>query len=521
MEIAYMILVSQEPSAPLEMPWKKCIAVGRAYDLLRDDLLQHLRYLQAEIGYKYCRFHALFHDDMNVVSRDADGQLVYHWHHVDKVYDALLAMGLRPFVELNPMPSVLASGTQKMFHYRMNVTPPKDYSEWQALVFNFTRHCVQRYGLDEVRQWYFEVWNEPNLSGFWSGTRDEYWKLYDAAAAGVKSVDSKLRIGGPATSKGSWVAEMIEHCVQKEVPIDFVSTHLYPQDEYVQYEDRQNSPHAVGEFFANTVRGVQETVRNSALPDLEIHWTEWNTQSTDSTANITWGDNIYVDALFGASFIAKNCLQTDDMCDSLCYWTASDIFEEGPIPSSPFSSTYGLVTIHGIAKAHCNAFRALAKLRGPRLQTTLASSTPQGCGVCATQESGVTHLLLWNHKSIETPLQSDWQDTLRIEGISQKHVVVLSHVRAGAGSSYESWLAMGRPQNLSNAQEKLLRAHAEPHYSVHLLEPQNDTLEISFTLAPNEVVYIECSPADSASNTRRAQEEEFAKWDQLMGEKSR
>jgi hypothetical protein len=175
--------------------------------------------------------------------------------------------------------------------------------------FNFTRHCVQRYGLDEVRQWYFEVWNEPNLSGFWSSTRDEYWKLYDAAAAGVKAVDSKLRIGGPATSKANWVAEMIEHCVQNDVPIDFVSTHLYPQDEYVEYEDREGSPHTLGEFFVDMVRGVQETVRNSALPDLEIHWTEWNTQSTDSTANITWGDNIYVDTLFGASFIAKNCLQ--------------------------------------------------------------------------------------------------------------------------------------------------------------------------------------------------------------------
>lgn len=516
-----MIVVGQESSAPLKMPWKNCISVGRAYDLTRDDLLEHLRFLQQEIGYKYCRFHALFHDDMNVVSRDANGQLIYRWHHIDKVYDSLLAMGLRPFVELNPMPSALASGTQKMFHYAMNVTPPADYSEWQSLVFNFTRHCVQRYGIDEVRQWYFEVWNEPNLSGFWSGTKDEYWQLYDAAAAGVKAVDSKLRIGGPATSKANWIADMIEHCVHNDVPLDFVSTHLYPQDEYVQYEDRKGSPHALGAFFADTIRGVQETVRASALPDLEIHWTEWNTQSTDSTANITWGDNIYVDSLFGASFIARNCIETDEACDTLCYWTASDIFEEGPIPSSPFSATYGLVTIHGIAKAHCNAFRALAKLRGPRLETQLASSTPQGCGVCATREGAITHVLLWNHKLVETPEQSRWQATLRLEGLTQKQVAVLSHIRAGAGSPYESWLDMGRPQNLSNAQQKLLRAHAEPHHSFQVIEPAEGAVQIAFDLGPNEVIYIECSPADATMNAPMSQHEEFVEWDRLMGEKSR
>jgi xylan 1,4-beta-xylosidase len=427
-----MIVVGPQSSEPLKMPWKNAISVGRAYDLTRNDLLEHLRYLQREIGYKYCRFHALFHDDMNVVIRDANGQLRYQWHHVDKVYDSLLSIGLRPFVELNPMPSALASGTQRMFHYRMNVTPPKHYEEWRDLVFNFTQHVVQRYGLDEVRQWYFEVWNEPNLSGFWSGTKDEYWKLYDAAAAGVKAVDASLRIGGPASSKANWIAEMIEHCVENDVPLDFVSTHLYPQDEYVEYEDRIGSPHEVGEFFADTVRSVQQTVRDSARPDLEIHWTEWNTQSTDSTANVTWGDNVYVDNLYGASFIARNCVALDGVCDTFCYWTASDIFEEGPIPTAPFSATYGLVTIHGIPKAHCNAFRLLSKMRGRVLETDLKDA-PAGFGLCATREADTTHVLLWNHKIVEAPEQATWRDTLRFSGMEQSQLATCAHIRSSAG----------------------------------------------------------------------------------------
>ena len=111
----------------------------------------------------------------------------------------------------------------------------------------FAKHLVRRYGLDEVRKWYFEVWNEPNLSGFWSGTKNEYFKLYKASADGLKSVDGGLRIGGPASSKANWIQDMIDYCTDNGVPLDFISTHLYPQDEQVDYPDRKGSPYGVGE----------------------------------------------------------------------------------------------------------------------------------------------------------------------------------------------------------------------------------------------------------------------------------
>jgi xylan 1,4-beta-xylosidase len=268
------------------------------------------------------------------------------------------------------------------------------------------------------------------------------------------------------------------------------------------------------------VRGVQETVRASARPDLEIHWTEWNTQSTDSTANITWGDNVYVDNLFGAGFIARNCIALDGACDTFCYWTASDIFEEGPIPSAPFSATYGLVTIHGIPKAHCNAFRLLSRLRGRVLETQLQDAPP-GCGLCATRQGDTTHVLLWNHALVENAERTTWNDTLRMDSGGQELLATLAHVRAGAGSPYESWLDMGRPQNLSPAQEKLLRAHAEPHYTAQQLAASEGAGEIPFTLGPNEILYIEIAPVESGAHASRDADEEFAHWDRLMGEKSR
>lgn len=148
-------------------------------------------------------FHAIFDDDMNVVVRRKDGTLAFQWYQVDQVYDALLKMGIRPFVELNPMPKELASGTQTMFGYKMNVTPPKSYQEWSALIEAFASHLIVHYGAEEVRQWYFEVWNEPNLKGFWSGSKEGYFKLYAASAFALKKVDKQLRIGGPASATGA------------------------------------------------------------------------------------------------------------------------------------------------------------------------------------------------------------------------------------------------------------------------------------------------------------------------------
>jgi len=384
------------------MPWRNCIAVGRAQNLLRADLLAQMEYAQKIMGYRYCRFHAIFDDQLNVVSRDPKtGKIFFQWHEVDQVYDALLKLGIRPFVELNPMPKALASGIQTMFDYQMNVTPPKSYEEWGYLIESFTRHLVDRYGLDEVRQWYFEVWNEPNLGAFWSGTQDDYWKLYESSARAIKRIDEKLRVGGPASSKANWVKEIISYTSKNKIPLDFVSTHLYPQDEQVQYPDRKGSPYPVGEFFSATIREVEKWVRESERPDLEIHWTEWNTQSAASAAQITWGDNIYVDNLYAASFIVRNCINVDNSCKTLSYWVLSDIFDEGGIPHTPYSTRYGLLNIYGIPKASFNAFRLLRKMEGNIMKVQIDKRLPKGKGCLATRDRGLTKVILWNQNFVE------------------------------------------------------------------------------------------------------------------------
>ncbi|MEO8614734.1 MAG: beta-xylosidase [Luteolibacter sp.] len=520
-----MKIDSLTSSAPLRRPWKNGIAVGRAFDLTRTDLLQHLGWLQREIGFRTCRFHALFHDDMAVVRRRRDGSLVYQWHHIDKVYDSLLALGLKPFVELNPMPAALASGPETMFHYEMNITPPHVWSEWQDLVSAFTRHCVERYGLGEVRSWHFEVWNEPNLSCFWSGTKEDYFQLYAHAARAVKSVDAELKIGGPASSKAHWIEDLIDFCQNKNVPLDFISTHLYPQDEFVEFADRASSPHAPGQFFQDTVRAAKQTIAHSKMPGLPIHWTEWNTQIATSAKDVTWGGNRYVDSLHGGSFVVRQMVELDEAADTFIYWVASDIFEEGPIPCTPFSHTYGLLTIHGLPKAAANAFRLLERLRGPRLALESDPLSPF-CGAVATQEGKGIHALFWNDVPPEITAPHTWCEIIQVrvpETSGNRWLLTTSHIRAGAGSSFETWEAIGKPIHLSPAQLEMLRVQSEPATAARLLSSIGGIIELDVALAANEVLHFELRPCEpeSGEKSELLTPEEYAKIEAQLGEKSR
>lgn len=510
---------SERPaSTPLRKPWKNAIAVGRAYELLRQDVLEHLRLVQKTIGYRHCRFHGLFHDEMAVVARRKDGALAFRWHQIDKIYDSLLALGLKPFVELNGMPVALASGTQTIFDWRLNVTPPTDYAEWGQLVEAFARHLLDRYGLDEISTWYFEVWNEPNLGGFWSGTKEEYWKLYDASAHALKRVDPSLRVGGPASSKASWITDIIDHCVTTGAPIDFVSTHLYPQDEYVDYRDREGSPHALGDFFIDTVHRVQQEVKSSALPHLEIHWTEWNSLSTDRSSNISWTNNPSVDSVFGAALVCDVCTRLDNAADTLCWWVATDIFEESGMPQSEFSRTYGLVTINGLPKATFHAFEFLNRLRGSRLALENAEPLPPGCGLHCTREGDTTHVLLWHRRQLELDQQPNWQAELTLPDLPTQPLCIESRIRPGAGSAWETWNALGSPQTLSPAEMRLLRAHAQPE--VRLIEAQSDGM-ITLRLDAAEVLHLEIRPKGQTALPKTNLRDALALWEKQMGEKSK
>src|SRR5580698_8075251 len=207
--------------------WEHTVGSDHALMALRADWQQQLRRARDELGFRHVRFHGLFDDDVGTVVRNND-VLLYSFFNVDQIMDFLLSIGMKPFVELGFMPEALASGDKTVFHYRGNITPPADYDAWATLVGKLVAHWVERYGLPEVRSWFFEVWNEPNLHFFWSGSQSDYFTLYRHSAQAIKAIDAGLRVGGPATAVNAWIPEFLEFCAQGAVPVDFISTHHYP-----------------------------------------------------------------------------------------------------------------------------------------------------------------------------------------------------------------------------------------------------------------------------------------------------
>jgi xylan 1,4-beta-xylosidase len=261
--------------------------------------------------------------------------LLYSFVNADTIFDLLLSIGMRPFVELSFMPSALSSGDQIVFHYRANVTKPRDYAQWAVLIRKLVTHWIDRYGIDEVRQWPFEVWNEPNLTAFGSGLKSDYFKLYRYTVEAIKGVDDALQVGGPATAANAWIDEFIAYCRDNELPVDFVTTHHYPTDAFGQPNDDTETQ--LSKSTRSVLREQARAVRRQA-GDLPVYYTEWCTSSNPR-------DPLHDDP-YAASFIVKTVLEANALVQGYSYWTFSDIFEENYFPSVPFHGGFGLLNVH-------------------------------------------------------------------------------------------------------------------------------------------------------------------------------
>src|SRR5947209_7883503 len=263
------------PGEPLPHVWEHTVGSCHAPLALRADWQTQLRRCHQELGFRHVRFHGLLSDDVGTLVRYQD-RLVYSFFNADAIIDFLLSIGMRPFVELSFMPTALASGDDTSFHYRANVTPPRDHRAWAGLVRRLAAHWVERYGVEEVRRWYFEVWNEPNLRSFWTGTREDYFKLYRHTAAALKEVDAGLRVGGPATAKNEWLTEFLDYCARERLPSDFVSTHHYPNDPlWSEAQDTESE-------LAGSRRGILRQWAVEAHREargVPLLYTEWNVSS--------------------------------------------------------------------------------------------------------------------------------------------------------------------------------------------------------------------------------------------------
>jgi len=459
---------------------------------LRSDWREQLAKSHRELGFQYVRFHGLLDDDMNVVMRDYDhaaGKLKdtirYSFFNIDSIFDFLLSIGMKPFIELGFMPSGLASGTQTCFYYKANVTPPADYGLWADLIRALTQHLVERYGLDEVRSWFFEVWNEPNLSYFWGGTQAEYFKLYEYAVRAIKSVHSDLRVGGPATSVNSWIPEMLEFCRSANVPIDFVSTHHYPTDDPLWRHNDISDDEIYKQFgheFGKYERGVLRKMTAKAheqASGLPLYYTEWNASA--------WIPDQIHDEAYSAALVAKTIADNDGLVEGYSWWTFSDLFEEPGQFAAPFHGGFGLQNIYGIPKPVYRIFELLHHLGDQRL--TVSGGAGSTVEVLAVRGSAGLMLLAYNHNSPGLEITTE-AVAITVKGMEPNTPVAIARVDDESTNPKQKWIALGSPEYPTRMQLAEIEQASQFVWQAHPLEAVGDTSVLKFSLPPHGAAAI-------------------------------
>jgi xylan 1,4-beta-xylosidase len=379
--------------------WDHMFGSGRAVLVLRANYQHDLAMMKAATGIRFVRFHGLLDRGVGLTGRHtaafynrhaagAHGDAAdpaYNFSYVDQIMDALLAHGVRPYVELDFMPPALARDPKMVqsFWYHPVVSPPRSYAQWDDMIKALARNFIEQYGINEVAKWYFEVWNEPNLS-FWGGVpkQSTYFTLYDHTARALQDVSKRLRVGGPATAQAAWVSAFLRHAAQAHVPVDFVSTHVYGNDTAKNVFGK-NEKISRRTMVCRAVRKVHEEIARSPYPHLPLILSEYNA-SYSNEPDVT-------DTPYMGPWIASTIRQCDGLVHMMSYWTFSDVFEEQGVVRKPFYGGFGLIAEDNIPKPAFNAFALLHRLGHVRLLPAARSA------LITRRRDGSLVLALWDY----------------------------------------------------------------------------------------------------------------------------
>jgi xylan 1,4-beta-xylosidase len=440
-----------ERGTPLPHCWEHTVGSCHAPLALRSDWQAQLEQCHRELGFQYVRFHGLLSDDLGMLVCQQD-KLLDSFFNADQIFDFLLSIGMKPFVELSFMPEALASGRKTVFKYRGNVTPPRDYRQWAAFIKRLVTHWVDRYGATEVSRWFFEVWNEPNLKAFWTGSREDYFKLYRYTVDVIKAVDGSLQVGGPATARDAWIEEFLDFCEGRDVPVDFVSTHHYPTDA-LWNETADTELQLAGSRRSILRQWAQDTRRRAGARPL--YYTEWNTSSNPR-------DRLH-DEPYAAAFVTKTLMEVSGVVDGYSFWTFSDIFEENYFPSAPFHGGFGLLSLHGIPKPAYRAFQLLHALGHERL---LVDGLHHTVDAYVVRNDNAITVILTNHALPRHSIETE-RVRVTLTAAPVPRQVVCRRIDVDNANAERAWSALGRPAYLDPPiVERLHAASRVPHEAV-------------------------------------------------------
>ncbi len=530
------------PTIPHKKHWQFCVGSGHALLALRTDYTRQLQFIHDTLGIERVRFHGIFCDDMRTFT-DLSMQMPlpaakafpeYNFNACGVAYDNVLAAGMKPFVELSFMPKKLAvedgRPREGSFFYKPLIVPPADWAAWRDYIQAFLRFLLHRYGADEVEQWYFEVWNEPDLPrAFWNGTQDEYFTLYAETVRAIKEIDPAIRVGGPATSNSKWIAAFLQFCKENQVPVDFVSTHQYAGDPLGGVEDQggpegdgsasqASSPeavHAIMEKMTAALEAVEDKtflngfrmlmpdksettdlpndtfLRNSAVArrqagELPLYYTEWNENAIFSAYTN--------DTRKAAAYDVKTALEVADNLDGSSIWCFSDIFEElHPFPQE-FHGGFGMLTQNGIPKPVYHAMKMLADAGNTRLDLG-PDATKGEIGIAAFQAPGEVQVLLFRQKMKNLDLPKE-PAAVEIELDVAPTAVTVRRIDETHGNPLRLWEEMGSPISLNRAEVRDLTERSAVSDEPCSFRYENGVLTLQAELGVNDVVFFRVHTAE-------------------------
>jgi xylan 1,4-beta-xylosidase len=505
----------------LRHTWSNCVGAGRANEGLRADWQQQLKVVTQECGFRYLRFHGLLHDDMHVYTEEG-GEPHYNFQYIDKLFDYMLDCNIRPIVEFGFMPEVLASNDSTQFWWKGHVAPPNNYEKWALLVAELVRHWMSRYGKEEIETWYYEIWNEPNLKPFWNGTKAQYFELYKVSVLAIKSLDEKLRVGGPATSnfvpderfdgemedlskhatfqvedidslqwRGVWIKDFLSYCENENLPVDFVSTHPYPTDFALDGHGECSGKSRYRDSLYDDILWLKDVIADSAYPDAEIHLTEWSTSPTSRDYSH--------DYLPAATYVMHSNLKVANLVDSLSYWVFTDVFEEVGAGPKAFHGGFGMLTLQGVKKPVFHAYRMMNNLGEEELK--------RGEGYIFTRKGDQLSAVFYNYPenfkgTVPMSIYPDQTVARECQAFGEKRELSFIVIGLNQGDNYtlrvlrkqdsaiELWNKMGAPTAPNRSQEKQLRQQGETLEENLFTVNENGELHLNVSLDSWEIAEL-------------------------------
>lgn len=441
-----------EAPSPFRHTWAPLANIDQFRWLARADVQRQLALAREELGIRHVRAVAMFSPEMVVWEHDlADWRLPEaertkraNWQMIDLSLEAILSLGLKPIYTTCFTPVGMTDDPTTCWPDKNCTGSPRDLAQWQAFVSDGIYHCIERYGRKEVRSWYFECWNEPNLKGcFFGGTKEEFFQLWSATWHAVKAVDPQLRFGGPSTARGEWVPEFLDWTTQDGTPPDYLITHIYNNDSEGQPLSPFNGPasHKVKDsphFATGVIRGLRSELDRRGWQG-EVHWNEWGR---------SWfpHDPLKETALEPA-FIVKTMAECSQDADGFGFWCLSDIYNQAGFQSSEFQANYGMLSLHGLRKPAWFAHQLLQRLGDQRVPCLGGDEL---CNAIATPTAKGAAVLIYSYPpSIAAPRT---EQKIRVNLPPGTRTVRLNRLGAEENNIVAQWRALGAPPYPTPAQ---------------------------------------------------------------------